>query len=395
MKILILLVVFCVSISINPQEKKVMNEVDKKLEEIRLKHIPDKRVAVYHIESRTEGKTVFIEGQTNVPALKKEIEDQFKGEYKVSIELLPSKELGDKLFGVINLSAANIRTKPEHSAELATQALLGQPVSVLEKKRGWYLVQTPDNYISWADDDGVELMTEKEMMKWKTSNKIIYLKDYGFSYSEKDLNSFPVGDLVKGNILKKLAVEDEFTKVEYPDKRIAYILTSEAEDFDSFSSSASLKGDKIVNDGFRMMGIPYLWGGTSMKGVDCSGFTKTVFYMNGLILPRDASQQVFTGDPVDISNGFQNLQPGDLLFFGSRATDTTKERVTHVAIYIGDNDFIHSSGRVKVNSLDKSKPNFAEGRLRTLLRAKRIINARNKEGLTELKDLFNINGMQP
>lgn len=132
-----------------------------------------------------------------------------------------------------------------------------------------------------------------------------------------------------------------------------------------------------------------------MKGVDCSGFTKTVFMMNGLILPRDASQQVFPGDEIDIRNGFQNLQPGDLLFFGSKAADTMKEHVTHVAIYIGDNEFIHSSGRVRVNSLDSSKENFAPGRLRTLLRAKRFINANNKEGLMELKDLFNINGMQP
>jgi gamma-D-glutamyl-L-lysine dipeptidyl-peptidase len=395
MKLLILFIAFCASVFIYPQDTKPMSELDKQLDEIRLKYIPDKRVAVWNVESRTEGSNTIIEGETNIPALKKEIEEQFKDRYDVNIELLPSKELSDKLFGVINLSVANLRTKRGHSAELSNQALLGHPVNVFQKKGGWYLIQTPDKYVAWTDDDGVELMTDKELMVWNAANKVIYTKDFGFSYSGKDANSTPVGDLVKGNILKKLAVEDEFIKVEYPDKRTAYIPSSEVEDFNKYSAGAVPSDDNVISAAFRMMGIPYLWGGTSMKGIDCSGFTKTVFLTNGLILPRDASQQVFAGDPVDISKGFDNLQPGDLLFFGGKATDTTKERVTHVAIYIGDNDFIHSSGRVRVNSLDSTKANFAPNRLKTLLRAKRIIDAQNKEGLLKLKDLFNINGMQP
>jgi gamma-D-glutamyl-L-lysine dipeptidyl-peptidase len=395
MKLLILFLVICVTIYINPQEKKIMNDLDKKLEEIRLKHIPDKRVAVWNVETRRESNRTVIAGETNIPEVKKEIEETFKSKYIVKIELLPSKDLTDKIFGVINLSVANIRTNPEHTSELATQALLGHPVKVFRKKGGWYLVQTPDQYVSWADDDGVELMTDKELMAWKTAGKVIYTNDFGFAYSEKNVNSIPVGDLVKGNILKKIAVEDDFTQVEYPDKRRAYIYSSEIEDLNTFTREVEPSGENIVSSSFRLMGIPYLWGGTSMKGIDCSGFTKTVFYNNGIILPRDASQQVHSGDPVDISNGFGNLKPGDLLFFGSKATDKKKERVTYVAIYIGDNDFIHSSGRVRINSLDKSKDNFSAYRFNTLLRAKRIINADNNEGVTELKDLFNINGMQP
>jgi gamma-D-glutamyl-L-lysine dipeptidyl-peptidase len=395
MKLIILLIVFCAAISINPQEKKPMNETDQRLEEIRLRHIPDKRVAVYHIETVTEGDKVVIEGETNIPALKEEIEKEFKGDHEVNIELLPSKDLEDKIYGVVNLSAANIRTKPEHSAELATQALLGHPVKVFTKKRGWYLVQTPDKYVSWADDDGVHLMNEKELTQWNTSKKVIYTKDFGFAYSEEDINSFPVSDLVKGNILKIINVGKHFTEVEFPDKRRGFIPAKEVMEFDEFTYRASASPDRITDVAFRMMGIPYLWGGTSMKGVDCSGYTKTVYYINGLILPRDASQQVFSGDPVDISDGFDKLQKGDLLFFGRKGDDTTKERVTHVAIYIGDNDFIHSSGRVRVNSLDEKKENFSAYRYNTLLRAKRIINAKNTEGVIKLKDLFNINGMQP
>jgi len=396
MKIFILFLALCVTIPIYTQENISMDETNKTIQDIQTRYIPDKRVAVFNYTViQEEGKTI-ITGETDLPSLKNEVEQKFSGSsYITRIELLPSKELSSNIFGVINLSVANIRTKPDHGAEMATQALLGQPVKILQKKRGWYLVQTPDKYIAWADDDGVEVMNEKEMMIWKSFNKVIYTNAFGFAYSEMDINSVPVSDLVQGNILKKVSVEGDFVKVEFPDKRSAFIPASEVKDFDNWISDLSPSKESILSSAFNLMGTPYLWGGTSCKGVDCSGFTKTVYYMNGFILPRDASQQVAAGDVVDISKGFGNLQPGDLLFFGSKATDTTKERVSHVGIYIGDNDFIHSSGRVRINSLDKSKENFSAYRFNTLLRAKRILGADKREYISEVKDLFRIIGMQP
>ena len=121
------------------------------------------------------------------------------------------------------------------------------------------------------------------------------------------------------------------------------------------------------------MGLPYLWGGTSMKGVDCSGFTKTVYLMNGLVLPRDASQQVHIGEEVDTKAGWHHLQPGDLLFFGSPAKEGQPERVVHVGMWIGgNNEFIHSAGMVHISSLNPQAPNYDEGEHKRFLRAKRI-----------------------
>jgi len=124
----------------------------------------------------------------------------------------------------------------------------------------------------------------------------------------------------------------------------------------------------IVSTAKHFLGFPYLWGGTSIKGMDCSGFTKTCFYLNGVVLLRDASEQAQTGENVDISQSLDLLQPGDLIFFGPG-----KEKVRHVGLYIGKGEFIHSSGYVHISSLIPGTPNYDDWNAARLLCAKRIL----------------------
>lgn len=369
---------------VNSQTEKINSLIMK----IKNKFAPDKRTALFNVELKKSNGNLYLIGETNIPEAKTKLIDELKKEsitIKDSIELLPSKKLGDKIFGVINLSVSNSRSNPEHPAELSTQSLLGTPIKILKKvKGGYYLIQTPDKYLSYLDDDGFQIMNNSEWQQWKNSEKIIYIKEFGWAYQQPDENSQHISDLVAGNILKLLSEDEKFFRVEFPDKRIAYVLKSEASNFRNWYNTLKPTEENIIKTAFRFMGVPYLWGGTSSKGMDCSGFTKTVYFLNGIILPRDASQQVFVGELINTEANWSNLKPGDLLFFGTKATNQQNERITHVAIYIGDGDFIHAAGRVRVDSFDKSKPYYSYYREATFIRAKRILSSIGKNGVEQI-----------
>jgi len=389
MKYKILLIFLILSYNLFSQEKITMEEVQNVIETMKQIYAPDARTAILNLEIKQEENGFFVMGETNIPKAKEVLSEKLK-ELNTSIKLeiseLPSEELGDKIFGVVNISVANIRTKPEHSAEMATQALLGTPLKIYKKKGGWFMVQTPDDYIGWLDDDGFSQMNKVEFDIWNNSEKIIVTNKFGFSFSGKDENSVPVSDLVAGNILKFKNVDDSFTEVEYPDGRIAFIPFKHVQNYHSWLKSLEINQKNLISTAKSFMGLPYLWGGTSAKGVDCSGFTKTIYFLNGVLLPRDASQQVNVGELVDTENGFDNILPGDLLFFGRKADGDKKERATHVGMYIGDTEFIHSSGMVKINSLDSSRENFSEYRFKSFIRAKRIISSLDKNGVKLLSN---------
>lgn len=379
---------FLIAVSNLAAQENRMNQVTNILAEIKNQFAPDKRVAIFDITVNEGSNILTLSGETNVHEAKEKLLTDLKKLnlfFADDIRLLPESELGEKIYGIVNLSVANIRSKPAHPAELATQALLGTPVKIYKKAFGFYLIQTPDNYIAWVDDDGITRKDKTQLDEWLNSEKIIFTKEYGFSYSQANESSSRISDLTAGNILITLGVENNFYKVKYPDGRIAFVDKNNCEIFSTWLNKKNLTEEDIITTAKSFMGIPYLWGGTSAKGMDCSGFTKTVYFLNGIVLSRDASQQVNTGILIDTQNGFDNLRAGDLLFFGSRKTDTTKEGITHVGIYIGNHEFIHAAGRVKLNSFDKDAANFNEYRLTHFIRAKRILNSIDINGISSIK----------
>jgi cell wall-associated NlpC family hydrolase len=345
-------------------------------------YAPDKRVAILKVEAQEapRQKRILLKGETNLPEAKEHLLNELLEKhipFQDSIQLLPAKDLGSKIYGVVSISVANLRSEPRDAAELASQAILGTPVKVLNWKERRLLIQTPDDYIAWVDSGGIQKMNQNELDTWLNAPKLIYLNPFGLSYIEPNTQSQPVSDLVEGNVIRLEGEKGSFYKVAFPDGRVAYVPKTEAQPYKKWIASLHPTETSLVATAKNLMGIPYLWGGTSTKGMDCSGFTKTIYFMNGLVLPRDASQQVHTGDLVETSNGFDQLKPGDLLFFGKPATDTTPERVVHVGMWIGKKEFIqasYASSRVIISSFDPTAPHFDENNFKRFLRAKRILN---------------------
>lgn len=352
-------------------------------------YAPDTRVAVYSLSLVKGERNIEIIGESDQPQAVEDLRSALRSR-EISFEdhsvILPDSSVGNTKYAIVNNSVANIRSQAKHSGELATQAILGTVLKVLKLDGDFYLVQTPDGYISWVDHGGVTLMNSEEFKNWQHSQMVIYTKAYGYVYEYMSDELYKIGDIVLGAQLKLIEDSGAFYKVSYPDKRIGYLKKSDCELYGSWINKLNPSGTLVELYAKDLMGSPYLWGGTSSKGMDCSGFTKTVFLMNGYIIPRDASQQIMAGKDTDPDLTFENMQKGDLMFFGKKATDSTKQRVTHVGIWLGNEqgEFIHASGRVKLGSIDPRSPFYDEFNTRRYLGSRRYLGESDKL-ITDLK----------
>jgi hypothetical protein len=284
--------------------------------------------------------------------------------------------LTDKTFALASLSVSNMRSIPDHTAELVSQVMMGTPLKVLDFKDKFYQVETPEHYNGWLDAKGLQLFSEEEIEYWRKSERYFYNTISGYAYDAPDDKSDVVTDLVPGDLFEAESAVDGYLKIKLPDGRIGFVRMSECISFERWSN---LEPDvnSVLSFAKQMMGSPYLWGGASSKAADCSGFTKLVFYTRGIILARDASQQARYGEPIDISK-LENLELGDLLFFGNSA-----ERPSHVGIHLGNGDFIHSSGRVHISSIIPGDPKHDSNR--NFVAARRILNSVDTEGIVRVR----------
>ncbi|MBS7566992.1 C40 family peptidase [Mucilaginibacter sp. Bleaf8] len=366
------------------------------INDIKRQYAPDKRTDIVNTDL-TGLNPLSFHIETTTPRVIIAIRNALAGasvQAVINADTLPAKALGSKIYGVVTLSVANNRITPGNAAEMVTQMILGTPVTILQQQKGYYLVRTPDRYLSWVDESSVSAMDKAEFASWQKADKVIYTKQYGHAFTEPSDKSLPVSDLIAGNLLQVTGKKKGYFQVVFPDKRVAFVQKKDVQDFAKWRKSINPKADPILATAQTLIGVPYLWGGTSIKGVDCSGFTKTAYFLNGVILPRDASQQALVGDEVDIyeadsvSNAkcMQNLQAGDLLFFSPGAGQGKQAKITHTAIYMGHGQFIQAAGLVKVSSLDPKAANYDDYRWRRLVKARRMLTAIGQPGVTKVSD---------
>lgn len=360
----------------------------KKIDSISAHYVPDQRLGICSVTVKTgkDGAVILI-GETTEPKAKDQIINTLdkRGIILIdSIIVLPDTTTNKRYMGLVSLSVINLRKEPDHASEMVSQSIIGTPVLILKDDKSWFLIQTPDRYIAWTENTSVVPVSRREMSEWKKSDRVIYVSNSGWIHRGVSEDSEVAGDLVAGDIMVKTGEAGDYTRVFLPDRREGFVRGKDIISFDSFIKRPLPDGEKIVHTAMSLMGIPYLWGGSSSKGVDCSGFVQYVYFRNGIMLMRDASLQALHGKAINFSNGYEDLQKGDLLFFGSRQNG--EPYVTHVAIYIGNYEYINSSGMVKINSLDSTKANFSSHRLNSLLSARRIIGVVNDPGIVSLKN---------
>ncbi len=273
----------------------------------------------------------------------------------------------EKRMAVVELSTSYLRIAPDYESALETQELMGTVVEIVGEKSYWREVITPQPYRAWCTEKGLIEMSENEIKEYKAAPKVLFTGLYGHVYVSPSLKSETICDLVGGDILRFIRKKGAWTEILLPSGKKGFVPSKKVRPHHGFTSIAQGEGsaesvgddlmEKIIASAEELLGVPYLWGGMSSKGVDCSGLVRISYLMNGILLPRNASQMINCGDKVELNE----LQRGDLVFFGTAASENgAKPRVTHVGIYLGNNRIIHSSHLVRINSLNPVDEDYYE-----------------------------------
>ncbi len=273
-------------------------------------------------------------------------------------------------WALVKVGAASMRARPAHSAELETQASYGAPVQLLDSVGEWRKVRMADGYEAYAHLSALHPVDSAHMASWRRAPRLIVtspLQHYILSDTTGVRHAGIVADISLGAIVEgNVCPGSRYADVRLPDGRRGYVPSQIVEDFDRWCDKTP-SVERILDAARAMNGVSYLWGGTTPKAVDCSGFTQLCYVAAGLLLPRNASEQALSGDSLDVSRP-ETFRPGDLLFFGDGDGDGV--RITHVAVYCGATRFLHASGRVHESSFNPADSLFIP---RRVLKAVRIL----------------------
>lgn len=226
-------------------------------------------------------------------------------------------------YGICQLSIVPMRAEPSDPSELVNQVLYGEHFKVVERRKKWSRIKlTHDKYEGWVDNKQYVEISEEEYALAKTNTPA--------------LTSDPV----------------QFVSTEH-NELLTIVLGSSIENasllghtYEAHSRKGKTQKIALIETAMQYLKSPYLWGGRTTFGIDCSGFTQMVYRLNGHLLKRDASQQATQGEALSF---IEESEPGDLAFF-----DNAEGVITHVGIIMEDNYIIHAHGEVRIDRLDHS-----------------------------------------
>jgi len=233
--------------------------------------------------------------------------------------------------GIIIIPLVPLRESESERSEMYTQLLFGERVEILEVHERWLFVRNlADNYTGWADRKMILVLSPDE--EQRLAHVSSYCVAVPLLLCDKTISNekmfLPGGSLLPAYGHGRFTIGNEVYQISIP----------------SNSNIRETLSERLVNLALQYLNAPYLWGGKSIFGIDCSGFVQVLFCICGIQIPRDASQQVEYGRVIDF---ILEAQAGDLAYFENQEGD-----IIHVGLLINDHQIIHASGWVKIESID-------------------------------------------
>ena len=346
-----------------------MNTFDDTIEEVRKELKLDYRSSIFDVRVEQRGGRLCVFGATTVGAAVETLiarltEVKDRKYIRDEVQRLPEAgERGD-MHVLVGAAIAPVYGDPALPAPQISQAVLGTRLDLLNRVGDWCRVRLEDGYIGWVHKGYLQFGDEEWAFAWERGTR---------GEPAISLGAELIDDA--GRVFARLpwgarCVRFTQEQSELPDGRRGAIGSGEVVAVDRINDWFPARGDSVTRTARRWMGAPYLWGGVTTGGVDCSGLVQAVFWLHGVALPRDSDQQSLMGDEIDAGENFSQLVPGDLVFFSE-----TTARVSHVAISLGGSHIVHSgltNGGVDVNNLAGDLE--YEARLRSVFtRAQRVL----------------------
>jgi len=229
------------------------------------------------------------------------------------------------MFAICNLAIVPLRLEPSDRSEMVSQVLFGDTFTVLETKEKWSRIQlSADSYEGWIDNKQFMVISEHQF------GQLQHIPRFYCA----DLIDYITGK----NTLLSVVLGSDLSLLAFPDINLQQLV------FDGNTVTGTQPKANLLQTAFLYLNAPYLWGGKTPFGIDCSGFTQMVYRLNGYNIPRDASQQARIGEPLSF---IEESEVGDLAFF-----DNEEGQIIHVGIIMEDNYIIHAHGKVRIDRLD-------------------------------------------
>ncbi|MCM1505395.1 MAG: C40 family peptidase [Muribaculum sp.] len=281
----------------------------------------------------------------------------------------------------VRIPVACIRDGKGHATEMTSQAIMGTPLKLLEDDVEWLKIQAPDGYEGYVNISSLTRKSDDDMQTWRNAPRVVVTKSPEikvYSSPEGRVSRDVVSELVLSSIVEgNIEPGKQMVSVKLPDGRSGYVERKYVMPIEDWASR-TLDMDSVVDTAYGLMGTSYLWGGCSTKSMDCSGLVRVAYFDRGVLTLRDAREQIGIGKRIE-PDDTASLSRGDLLFFSS----TPDGRISHVAIYDRDGQYVHSSGLVKTNRMDNMDPDFGTRYYRG---ASRIAGMEDTPGIMRVKN---------